>query len=308
MTTQASTPAGADRNLWGRLTGTITGSKRRTEQVQHLGIHALLILGAIVVMIPLAWMVSTSFKAPNQVKVFPPIWIPNPFVWENYVRAVTIYPVPFYIFIWNTFFYSAMVTIGTILSNMTVAYAFARLRVPFSRVLFMIVLATMMLPSQVTMIPLFILFSKLGWVNTYKPLIIPAFFGWAYFVFPAAPVLHDHLASGRRSASTAAASWESSSASSSRSPSPPSASLAIFAPRSTWNDFMGPLIYLNKLESYLLAIALSYLQRARAFRSGASMVVSMIAMLRPRPILHRPAVLHPGDRDYGREGMRRVAG
>ncbi len=282
MTTQASTPAGADRNLWGRLTGTITGSKRRTEQVQHLGIHALLILGAIVVMIPLAWMVSTSFKAPNQVKVFPPIWIPNPFVWENYVRAVTIYPVPFYIFIWNTFFYSAMVTIGTILSNMTVAYAFARLRFPFSRVLFMIVLATMMLPSQVTMIPLFILFSKLGWVNTYKPLIIPAFFGWAYFVF----LLRQFYTTISRELDDAA-----------RIDGcgivgiffriilplakPAIGITAIFAFSSTWNDFMGPLIYLNKLESYPLAIALSYLRGAYRVLWSELMVVSMIAMLPP---------------------------
>ncbi len=282
MTTQATTPTGAESDIHRGFFGRITGSKRRTEQVQHLGIHALLILGAIVVMIPLAWMISTSFKAPNQVKVFPPIWIPNPFVWENYVRAVTIYPVPFYIFIWNTFFYSAMVTIGTILSNMTVAYAFARLRFPFSRVLFMIVLATMMLPSQVTMIPLFILFSKLGWVNTYKPLIIPAFFGWAYFVF----LLRQFYTTIPRELDDAA-----------RIDGcgivgiffriilplakPAIGITAIFAFSSTWNDFMGPLIYLNKLESYPLAIALSYLRGAYRVLWSELMVVSMIAMLPP---------------------------
>jgi ABC-type glycerol-3-phosphate transport system permease component len=165
----------------------ITGSKRRTERVQHLALHTGLILGAIVVMIPLVWMVSTSLKAPNQVKVFPPIWIPNPVVWENYIRAVTIYPIPFYIFVWNTFFYAAMVTVGTVASNMVVAYAFARLRFPFSNVLFMIVLATMMLPSQVTMIPLFILFSKLGCVFRVGLLRLPA----------AAVLQHDPARAGR---------------------------------------------------------------------------------------------------------------
>ena len=113
-------------------------------------------------MIPLAWMLSTSLKAHRtRVTKFPPIWIPDPFVWSNYIRAVTIFPVSFLVFIRNSMYMSLMITLGTVLSNAIVAFAFARLQFRGSRVLFVIVLSTMMLPQQVTMIPLFILFSKI---------------------------------------------------------------------------------------------------------------------------------------------------
>jgi multiple sugar transport system permease protein len=282
MTTRTATPQHVESGARKGLFRGITGSKRRTERTQHLALHAVLILGAIIVMIPLAWMISTSLKAPNQVKVFPPVWIPDPVVWENYIRAVTIYPIPFYIFVWNTFFYATMVTIGTVASNMVVAYAFARLRFPFSNVLFMIVLATMMLPSQVTMIPLFILFSKLGWINSYRPLIIPAFFGSAYFVF----LLRQFYTTIPRELDEAAridgcgilGTFFRIILPLSK---PAIGITAIFAFSWTWNDFMGPLIYLNKMETYPLAIALSYMRGTYRVLWSELMVVSMIAMLPP---------------------------
>jgi ABC-type glycerol-3-phosphate transport system permease component len=257
-------------------------SKTQTKRAQSIAIHALLILGMVAVLFPLAWMVSTSLKPPNQVNKFPPIWIPNPVMWSNYVRALTIFPVPFWVFVRNSLYMSIMITIGTVLSNMVVAYAFARLRFRGHNVLFLLVLSTMMLPGQVTMIPLFILFSKLGWVNTYNPLIVPAFFGSAYFVF----LLRQFFTTIPRELDDAA-----------RidgcgilgvffriilpMSKPALGITAIFAFSWSWNEFLGPLIYLSKMESFPLALALSYLRSTYRVLWSELMVTSFIAMLPP---------------------------
>jgi ABC-type glycerol-3-phosphate transport system permease component len=257
-------------------------SKTQTKRAQSIAIHALLILGMVAVLFPLAWMVSTSLKPPNQVNKFPPIWIPDPVMWSNYVRALTIFPVPFWVFIRNSLYMSITITIGTVLSNMVVAYAFARLRFRGHNVLFLLVLSTMMLPGQVTMIPLFILFSKLGWVNTYNPLIVPAFFGSAYFVF----LLRQFFTTIPRELDDAA-----------RidgcgilgvffriilpMSKPALGITAIFAFSWSWNEFLGPLIYLSKMESFPLALALSYLRSTYRVLWSELMVTSFIAMLPP---------------------------
>lgn len=257
-------------------------SKGKVRRLQVLATHLVLMTGATIVFIPFAWMISTSLKPPHQIKVFPPIWIPNPIVWSNYVTAVTIFPIPFWIFVYNSLYLSLLTTVGTVLSNAVVAFAFARLRFPGNHILFLIVLSTMMLPGQVTMIPLFILFSKLGWVNTYKPLIVPAFFGSAYFVF----LLRQFFATIPRELDDAA-----------RIDGcgvlgllfrimlplakPALGITAIFSFSWAWNDFLGPLIYLSKMETFPLAIALSYLRATYRVLWAELMVVSFIAMLPP---------------------------
>ncbi len=257
-------------------------SKGKVRRLQVLATHLVLMIGAVIVFIPFAWMISTSLKPPHQIKVFPPIWIPNPIVWSNYVTAVTIFPIPFWIFVYNSLYLSLLTTVGTVLSNAVVAFAFARLRFPGNHVLFLVVLSTMMLPGQVTMIPLFILFSKLGWVNTYKPLIVPAFFGSAYFIF----LLRQFFATIPRELDDAA-----------RIDGcgvlgllfrimlplakPALGITAIFSFSWAWNDFLGPLIYLSKMETFPLAIALSYLRATYRVLWAELMVVSFIAMLPP---------------------------
>ncbi len=262
--------------------GTARTSVKRARRIQVFLIHTLLIAGGIIVMIPLAWMLSTSLKPPHQITKFPPIWIPDPFVWSNYVRAVTIFPVSFLVFVRNSMYMSLMITLGTVLSNAIVAFAFARLSFRGSRVLFFIVLSTMMLPQQVTMIPLFILFSRIGWVNTYNPLIVPHFFANAYFVF----LLRQFYTTIPRELDDAA-----------RIDgcgviglflrillplSKPALGItAIFAFTWSWNEFLGPLIYLSRMETYPLAIALSFLRAAHGVLWSELMVVSFIAMLPP---------------------------
>lgn len=262
--------------------GSSRASIERSRRTQTLLIHAVLIAGGIIVMIPLAWMLSTSLKPPHQMTKFPPIWIPDPFVWSNYYRAVTIFPVSFVVFVRNSMYMSLMITLGTVLSNAVVAFAFARLTFRGSRILFIIVLSTMMLPQQVTMIPLFILFSEFGWINTYNPLIVPHFFANAYFVF----LLRQFYTTIPRELDDAA-----------RIDgcgviglfirimlplSKPALGItAIFAFTWAWNEFLGPLIYLSRMETFPLAIALSFLRAAHGVLWSELMVVSFIAMLPP---------------------------
>jgi len=262
--------------------GTLRQSKKWGARFQAGAIHVVLLVGAIIVMIPLAWMLSTSLKAPHQVKKFPPIWIPNPIVFSNYVTAVTIFPVSFLIFVRNSLFMSLANVVGSVMSNSIVAFAFARLRFRGSRILFPVVLSTMMLPQQVTMIPLFILFSKLGWVNTYKPLIIPQFFANAYFIF----LMRQFYATIPRELDDAAKIDGCSILGlffriMLPLSKPALGIMAIFEFSGSWNWFLGPLIYLSRMETFPLAIALSYLRATYRILWSELMVVSFIAMLPP---------------------------
>jgi len=257
-------------------------SETRDNRVRHLATHLVLILGAIVILFPIAWMISTSLKSQSQVIQFPPIWIPKPIVWENYRNAITIFPVPFWIFGWNSMYLSLGNVIGSIVSNTIVAFAFARLSFRGSRVLFLLVLSTMMLPQQVTMIPLFILFSKLGWVNTYHPLIVPQFFANAFYVF----MLRQFFTTIPRDLDDAARIdgcgvlglfWRILLPLA----APAVGIIAIFEFTASWNWFLGPLIYLSKMETFPLALALSYLNASYRVLWSELMVVSFIAMLPP---------------------------
>lgn len=261
---------------------TLTASQSRVQRLQHLATHVVLLVGAVVILFPIAWMLSTSLKAPDQVKQFPPIWIPRPVVWENYINAVTIFPVPFLLFVWNSIYLSLGNVVGSIVSNTIVAFAFARLRFRGSKILFLLVLSTMMLPQQVTMIPLFILFSKLGWINSYKPLIIPQFFANAFYVF----MLRQFFTTIPRDLDDAARIdgcgilglfWRIILPLA----MPAVGIVAIFEFTGSWNWFLGPLIYLSKMETFPLALALSYLNATYRVLWSELMVVSFIAMVPP---------------------------
>lgn len=128
---------------------------------------------------PFAWMVTSAFKGSAQVYVFPPIWLPNPIMWQNFRRVLQVQP--FVLFVWNTLTIAVAATAGTVLSATMAGYAFARLRFPLRDKLFIVCLSTMMLPGIVTLIPTYLLFRQLNWLNTYKPLIVPAYFGGGAF-------------------------------------------------------------------------------------------------------------------------------
>lgn len=141
-------------------------------------------------LIPLLWLFVASLMPIQQIGAWPPQWIPNPVQWENYTKAL---------YFWNfgrsfknTTIITVLSMVGELLSCTLVAYGFARLRFPGRNTLFIILLSTMMLPFAVRMVPLYIGFSKIGWVNTFLPLIVPAFFANPFFCLSPTPIFHDH--------------------------------------------------------------------------------------------------------------------
>ncbi|TLS48714.1 carbohydrate ABC transporter permease [Paenibacillus antri] len=253
-------------------------SLRIGDAMHRVVVYALLVAGSALFLLPFFWMISTSLKDEAGLFSLPPAWIPSTVKWSNYAAAVQSFP--FLRYAWNTTFLTAVSMFGSVLSSSLVAYAFARLRFPGRSFWFILLLATMMLPSQVTMIPLFILFKQLGWIDTYLPLTVPFFFGGAFYIF----LLRQFFLTIPRELSEAAKI--------DGCPEffiflriflplskPALATLAIFTFMLTWNDFLGPLIYLNDPDKFTLALGLRSFQMQYGTRWNVMMAASIIVML-----------------------------
>lgn len=223
-------------------------------------IYAILLAGGVVFTIPFLWMISSSLKTQVEVFVFPPRPLPKVFHWENYPDALTA--VPFGRYFLNSIFVSGMVVVGTVLSSSMVGYGFARVRGWGRNALFAIVLATMMLPNQVTMIPTFLIFRKLNWINTFAPLTVPFFFGSAFNIF-----LYRQFFMGISSEISDASKIDGCNHFSTywRIIMPMSqaatATIAILAFFWSWNEFLLPLIYLNADRLYTVPLGLAMFQQ-----------------------------------------------
>jgi len=222
-----------------------------------IGVYALLISGVFLVMIPFLWMLSTSLKSLEDVWMLPPQWIPHPIRWDNYIKAFQV--MPFFRYTINTLVITIACIAGTLMSASLVAYGFARLRFPGRDILFFMLLATMMIPGQVTLIPTFILFKYLGWIDTIYPLTVPAFFGGGAFAvfllrqfFMNLPIELDEAAK-LDGCGPFTIYWRILLPLT----KPALGSLAIFVFMGTWNDFMGPLIYLNSMSKRTIALGLN---------------------------------------------------
>ena len=237
--------------------------RRITTLAQQIGLHTILLAGAIVLLFPFYWMVSTSIKPPDEVVAYPIKWIPSRILWGNYPKAINELPVSALVFLKNSIVLSSLVAYGNVLSSAFVAYPFARLRFRGRRWLFLVILGTMMIPGQVTMIPLFIVFSKLKWVNTFLPLVVPAYFGDAYFIF----LLRQFFATIPKELDDAAkidgcGPFGVFFRMILPMSTPALGITAVFSFSGMWNAFMGPLIYLNEMVKFPLALGL------RAFQAG----------------------------------------
>jgi len=274
---QVSTVRGTRRAVWAPLQ-----SRRYRRYITLAVIYAVLVVGAFFLMIPFAWMVSTSLKDPGSIFAFPPKWIPNPVMWSNYIEALTMPDYPFGLFFRNTLIITGGCMVGQLVAASLVGYSFARLRWVGRDVLFLVVLSTMMLPPQVTMIPRFILFRELGWINTFKPLIIPVILGGSPFTiflmrqfFLTIPLELDEAAKidGCGPLSIYARIILPLSR-------PVMATVMVFTFLWNWNDFVGPLIYLNEREKMTLAVALSLFKYSPEgpTRWHYLMVVSLLTM------------------------------
>jgi ABC-type glycerol-3-phosphate transport system permease component len=239
----------------------------------------VILVCAAVILTPALWMLSTSFKTRAEVIMFPPRWIPAKLIWENYPQALSF--LPFHLFFRNTATITLVVLLGDLISNSLIAYAFARLRAPGRELLFTLVLSTMMIPYQVVMVPQYVLFHWLGWIDTFKPLMVPAWFGSAFLIFllrqfyRGIPSELDDAA--RIDGCGYISIWWRIMLPLSR---PALACAAIFSFTYNWNDFTAPLIYLNTPEKLTVAVGLAYFQH----RYGATpwnllMAASMVTVL-----------------------------
>lgn len=227
---------------------------------------------------PFVWMLSTSVKPGYQVYLIPPVWIPAKFEWENYIRPWL--NLPFATFYRNTIIITVLGMTGTLLSSSLVAFAFARMRFRGRDVLFLLMLSTMMLPSQVTLVPLYILFSKLGWINTFLPLIVPQWFGSAFNIF----LLRQYMMTIPLEMDDAArmdgAGWFQLYWRILMPLSAPALGVvAIFSFTYNWNDYLHPLIYLNAVQNFTVSLGLPLLNSRYVTEIQQTMAQSVLAIL-----------------------------
>lgn len=213
-------------------------------------------LGLGIVLFPVLWMLSTSLKGDIEVFRMPPTWIPAQLNWHNYYDALTFNPFGTYFI--NSLYFAVMVVIAEVVSNSFIAFGFARLRAPGRNFLFIFVLATLMIPGEVTLIPQYILFSRLKWLNSYLPLIVPAWFGSAYLIFllrqfyMGIPKEYDEAAILEGAGYLTI--WSRLILPLSK---PVLGVVAIMSFIFHWNTFQGPLIYLNDNNLYPVSLGLS---------------------------------------------------
>lgn len=241
--------------------------------------------GGLIMLMPFVWLVSSSFKAANKIYVFPPQLIPDPFRWQNYIEVFTAVPVLTYTR--NTLIVTIFATIGTVFVAILAGYAFARLRFRGRDTIFALLLATLMLPFVVIMIPVYVMFSKIGWVNTLLPLIVPAYFGDAFSIF----LLRQFFRT---------IPLELEDAARIDGASRPRVLFQIMVPLARpaiivvtiqsilgeWNAFVQPLVFLTKRNMWTLALGLNSLQRFETGRDwthymmvlGVFMVVPVVIM------------------------------
>ena len=243
--------------------GMAVGPRRRKRNLGWWSLEAgkylvLIVLSASFVL-PLYWMAMSALKDATQVYAIPPIWFPMPPRWNNYWEAWHVDS--FSLYALNTVLrYALPVTLGSVLSNAIVAYGFSRIRWPGRDLLFSLCLMTMMIPWQVTMVPVFIVFKRLGWVNSYRPLVVPAYFANAYTIFMLRQFFRTIPTELSEAAHIDGANeftimWRIILP----LVKPALAVVGLFAFMGAWNDYMGPLIYINNTNLYPLTMGLARL-------------------------------------------------
>ncbi|MCB0122918.1 MAG: carbohydrate ABC transporter permease [Caldilineaceae bacterium] len=230
-------------------------------------------------LIPLVWLLSSSFKDSGRIFIYPPEIIPDPWRPENYPAVLDA--IPFVRFAWNTVFVTVLALIGQLVSASLVAFGFARIDFPGRNVLFIVLIATIMLPYHVTLIPTFILFRELGWLDTYAPLIIPYWLGGgAFFIFllrqfyMRLPLDLDDAAR-IDGASRLGIYWHVILPQS----VPALGVVAVFSFLNHWNDFFNPLIYLSSTDKYTLALGINLFRGYQTTQWNLLMAASVMVSI-----------------------------
>ncbi len=256
-----------------------TKNRRRRSTVIF---HAVVALTSIAMIYPILWLAASSFKSPSEMwsKVYS--LIPEHFTFDNYRNGWKGFGgISFTLFYKNTIFYSVLGALFTIMSSAFVAYGFARIEFAGKRIWFSAMLATLMIPPQIQIIPQYIMFAKIGWVNTYFPLIVPRLFGQAFFIF-----MFVQFIRGIPRELDEAASIDGSGRVAIFTKillpllKPALFTGSIFSFYWTWNDFLTPLIYLNNPKQYTLSIALrSFADPSGLTDWGAIFAMSFLSLV-----------------------------
>lgn len=244
-----------------------------------MGYLVMSILG-LLFLIPFFWSISSSLKNDTEIFIFPPVWIPTQALWTNYPEALAY--MNFTRLLRNTLVIALLNTVGTLFSSAFVAYGFSRFRFKGRDLLFGLLLGTMMLPFQVTMIPLFLLFQRIHWLNTYYPLVTPAFFANPFFVF----LLRQFFLTLPRELEEAARVdganplqiwWRIILPLA----YPALATVTVFSFLGSWNEFLMPLIYLTDQKLYPLSLGLSVFKSSFTTQWGYLMAASVTMTIPP---------------------------
>jgi multiple sugar transport system permease protein len=270
--------AGAQPVAWPRAR-----RRRLLKRAGQVVAFAVVLFFAVLFLFPLYWMVTTSLKTLAQVFQVPPVWWPPRLMWSNYPAALAMFP--FWRYAWNTLLITVPVTIGVTASSALVAYSFGRLRWPGRDLVFYLVLATLMIPNWVTLIPLYILYNKLNWINTYKPLIIPAFFGDPFSIFLLRQFFmrqpQELVDAARVDGASHLTVFLRIIVPLSR---PALMVVALFAFINTWTDFFNPLIYLSNPDLYTLQLGL-YSFFAQHYVNWPGLMAASTVVLAPIALL-----------------------
>ena len=216
---------------------------------------AMTIVGALIFLLPIYWMLATSLKTSVQIFQYPPVWVPIPPAWSNYVEATRY--LPFFKYLMNSVIYCGLTIVGAVVSNSLVAYGFARLDWPLKKFTFVLTLSMMMIPFQVTMIPLYIMMNRMGWTDSYLPLVVPHFFGNAFFIFLLRQFFMT-IPEAYRSCARVDGAGEFTIFLRIILPQCQSALavVVLFQFIDAWRDFLGPLIYLNDDDKYPISLGI----------------------------------------------------
>jgi ABC-type glycerol-3-phosphate transport system permease component len=253
---------------------------RRKGLGRAILVYTLLTVLALVFLFPFFWMLTSALKPEYQIFQWPPVWIPIPPMWSNFVEAFSNPQLPFARFIANTLLLEVLIITGRLISVTLVAYGFARLDAPGKGILFTILLATLLLPGAAVLIPRYILFNQLGWVNTYLPLWVPAWFGEAYAIFLFRQFFMTIPRELEDSATIDGANtfqiiWNLIVPLS----IPVFVVITIFSFKDIWNWLQEPLIYLNRTEQYTAAVGLAYYNGQNNVQMSLLMAASVALVL-----------------------------
>lgn len=261
-------------------TAVVMKKKKSSAVLRRVLLYIVLILIAVIMVVPFLWMLSTSLKTQYDAVKIPPVWIPDPPQWENYVRLFTEQPM--FQFMLNTIKIVFFVVLGQLFFSSLAAYSFARISFKGRNVVFFLYIATLIVPGQVTMIPTYLMFAKAGLTDNHLALILPAFFS-AFGVF----LLRQFFMSLPRELEEAAeidgcnpfmTYWRI------MLPLvvPAMLTLGVFTLMNTWNDYMGPLIYLSSPEKYTMTLGIAYFKGVYTTQWNLVMAGSIVSVM---PIL-----------------------